>query len=138
MKSVSQHHRIAALRCSLSGAERSPCLKEVRDVTRLVLRVQLEVVLHALLALCLAVEVLVIIPADGLSFILIERLRLLVYELGKPFLRIGESLLVVLGVHDAQHLVVSVVDVQLHWVLVVCEQRIVTICQVRQGTTLYK
>ena len=108
--------------CSLSGAEWSPDFEEICDVASLIFGVQLEVVLNALLTLGLDVEVLEIIPVDGLSLILIECFSLLSNEFLETFLRVSHSLLVVLGVHDAQHLVVVGIEVELHWMLVVGEK----------------
>lgn len=58
---------------SLSGSsEWSPGLQVVGDVSGLVLRVQLEVVLNPLLALDLAVNILVVVPTDTLAFFVVE------------------------------------------------------------------
>ena len=105
----------------MSGTERSPNFQEISDFAGLILRVQLEVVLYALLSLGFDIEVLVIIPADCLSFFLIESASLLSDEFLETFLGFGQSILVILRVHDTQHLVVRGVDIKLNWMLVVGE-----------------
>lgn len=65
----------AVLFSSLSrGTEWSPNLEVVCDITSLALGVQLEVVLLSLLSLGLDIDILVVIPADGLSLSGIKRL----------------------------------------------------------------
>ena len=68
--------------------------------------VQLEIVFHTLLPLGLYIEVLEVIPADGLSLILIKSLRFLFNKLMKSILGITQSSLMCLRGHDSQHMVV--------------------------------
>lgn len=84
------------------------------------------------------INVLVVIPADGLSLFFIECLGLGSNELFESLLGLSRTRLVGLRVHHTKHLVVLSVDVKLQWVLVVREQRVVTICQVGEGTTLFE
>ena len=96
----------------------------------------MEIVLHTLLALGLHIEVLEVIPADGLSLILIKSLSLLINKLLKSVPGITQTSLVGLGGHNSEHVVVRVVDVQLERMLVVCEQRVVPVGQVGERTAL--
>ena len=97
----------ASARISLSSAEWSSCLEEICNISCLVFRVKLEIVFHTLLTLGLDIEILEVIPADGLSFILIKSAILFVNKLMESVLGIIQAVLMSLRVHDSQHLVVS-------------------------------
>lgn len=100
-----------ALLVSLSGTEWSSDFKVISDVTSLVPRVELEVVFLALFSMSLHIDVLVVIPVDGLSLILIECLGLSGNELIKSGLGLSSTRLVCLRVHHTEHMVVLSVDV---------------------------
>lgn len=118
------------------GTEWSPNFKIVGNIASLVLGVQLEVVLLALLCLSLDVQVLIIIPTNRLAFLAIESFCLLCDKFIESIMGLINSLLVLLTVDDSQHFVIVLVDVKLHWVLVVCEQRVVAVSQVSQSPSL--
>lgn len=118
------------------GTERSPNFKIVGNIASLVLGVQLEVVLLALLSLGLDVQVLIIVPANRLAFLTIERFSLLCDKFIESIMGLINSLLVLLTVDDSEHFVIVLVDVKLHWVLVVREQRVVAVSQVSQSPSL--
>ena len=90
-----------------------------------------------LLCLGLNVNVLVVVPADGLALLAVEDLGLLLGELDEPVLELLDTLLVALGVDHAQHLVVLLVDVELEGVLVVGEEGVVSIRQISQCSALF-
>ena len=58
------------------GTEWSPDLKIISNIASLVLGIQLEVVLLALLSLGLDIDILEVIPIEGLTFFFIKRIIL--------------------------------------------------------------
>ena len=121
---------------SLSSTEWSSDLEVVGYISTLVLSVEFEVVLGALFGLRLDIKVLVVVPADGLAFDRVECVVFLINEFLEASLGLLHPRHVGLRVQDPQQLVVVLVDVQLHWMLVVSEQGIVPVCQIGEGTTL--
>ena len=93
--------------------------------------------LLSLLGFDLAVDVLNVIKAQRFSLLAVEVLSSLGLNLLESGLGVGHSLLVSLVIQHSQHLVVVIIDIKLHWVLVVCEQSVVSISQISKSATLY-
>lgn len=119
------------------SAKRSPCFKIVSNISSFVLGRQLEVVLLTLFSFSLDVQILVVVPADRLAFFAIEGLSLLSNKFIETIMGSVNSGLMLLWVNDSQHFVIVLVYVELHWVLVVREQRVVSVRQVSECSTLY-
>ena len=93
--------------------------------------------LDSLLSLNLAVDVLEVINAKGLALFRVEELGSLSFDFSHSSNSSGLSGLMSLRVQHSQHLVVLVIDIELHWVLVVGEESVVSIGKVSEGTSLY-
>ena len=120
----------------MSSTEWSSCLKIISDITSLGLGVEAEVVLFSLLSLNLAVDVLKIINTERFSLLGVEVLGSLGLNFLHSSLGVSHSLLMALVMQHSQHLIVVIIDVKLHWVLVVSEESIVSIGQIGKSATL--
>ena len=67
---------------------------------------------------------------------MVEELSALDASLIEGLLGLGDAGLVGIRVHDSQHLVVGVIDIELHGVLVVREQSVVAIGEISEGAAL--
>ena len=121
---------------SLSSAEWSSCLKIVGDFSGLRLGVEAEIVSFSLLSLNLAVDVLEIINAKRLSLFVVEIFGSLGFNLLHSNFSFSLSSLSTLVVQHSQHLIVVIINVKLHWVLVVSEQSVVSIGQISKSAAL--
>ena len=113
---------------SLSCAEWSSCLKVVSDITILRLCVEIEVVLLSNLSLYLDMNILEIINTEGFSLVNVKVLGSLSDNFLHSLLLLLLSLLMSLAMCTSQNLVVSIIDIKLHWMLIVCKESVVSIC----------
>lgn len=113
---------------SLSCAEWSSCLEVVRDITILRLCVEIEVVLLSNLSLNLDVDVLEIVDAKGFALVNVEVLGSLSNNFLHSLLLLLLSLLMSLAMCTSQNLIVSIIDIKLHWMLIVGKESVVSIC----------
>ena len=88
------------------------------------------------LCLNLAVDILKVVNAERFSFFMVEILSSFSFHLLHSGSSLFLSLLMPLVVQHSQHLVVVIVDIKLHWVLVVSEESIVSIGQIGKSATL--
>ena len=122
---------------SLSCAEWSSCLEVVRDITILRLCVEIEVVLLSNLSLNLDVDVLEIVDAKGFALVNVEVLGSLSNNFLHSLLLLLLSLLMSLAMCTSQNLIVSIIDIKLHWMLIVGKESVVSICKISQSSSLY-
>ena len=123
---------------SLGGTKWSSGFKIVSNITSLASCVETEVVSFSFFSSGLAVDIFHILSAEGLTLFAVESLGSNFDELLNPFSGFSCSLLVTLGMGYSEHSVVVIIDIKLHWVLVISEKSIMSICEISEGTSLFK
>ena len=120
----------------MGGTKWSSGLQVISYVSSLRLGVERKVVLLSFLSFDLDVDVLEVIDGQRLALVSVEHLLSLSLDLFVPSHSLSLSGLVLLGVDSSQQLIIGLVDIQLHWMLIVGEESIVSISQVSEGSSL--
>ena len=120
------------------GTERSSRLEEIVDVTLLGAGSHLEVVLRALNSLDIEPDGLLVVDRQSLTLLVVQVLRALSASFIESLMGISKTSLMSVRVHNSEHLVIGVIDVELHGMLVVSEQSVVTIGQISESAALLK
>ena len=121
---------------SLGSSKRSSGFKIVCNITSFTLGIKGEIVFFSFLSFGLNIYVLHIIKTERLSFFTVKIFGSLFNDLLNSSLSFSASLLMTLVMQDSQHFIVVVINIQLHRMLVICEQSVMSICQISKCSTL--
>ena len=121
---------------SLIGTEWSSCLKVIRNISSLWSCVEAKVMSDSLFTFNLAPNILFIFKSKLFTFLVIKVWWSFSNDFVISFLSVGHSLLMSITIGDSKESVISIINIKLHWVLVISEQSIVSISQISESTSL--